>query len=216
MIVVDTDAMERLHIQWMDLPGPRRMSSRMDELRPPAKDEDEPPQGTARRHRALPEVATKQGTETHAAPGRGAQLLTVHGVLHLAGYDHEEPDEKAEMFGSQAAIVDGWRAEKGPDRPVPGPDRLMSLPLIAGAVALVVIAWLAACARRRGSPGSPASAPRRPYGPAARRQKLAKVAADPTRYLNVALLVRVACEWRPPHWSRTPVRSSSTAPARRW
>ena len=70
----------------------------------------------------------------------------------------------------------------------------MSASLIGGAVALVVVAWLAACAEaglarvssfraeeavragRRGSAG------------------LAQISADPTRYLNVALLVRVACE----------------------
>ena len=36
VIVVDEDAMEQLHIQWMDLPGPTDvMSFPMDELRPP-------------------------------------------------------------------------------------------------------------------------------------------------------------------------------------
>ena len=42
VIVVDADAMEQLHIQWMDLPGPTDvMSFPMDELRPPSKDDDE-------------------------------------------------------------------------------------------------------------------------------------------------------------------------------
>lgn len=41
------------------------------------------------------------------------QLLTVHGVLHVLGYDHEEPDEEEEMFGLQKAILDGWRAGRG-------------------------------------------------------------------------------------------------------
>ncbi|MEU8886469.1 hemolysin family protein [Streptomyces sp. NPDC048442] len=70
----------------------------------------------------------------------------------------------------------------------------MSPQLIVGAVALVVVAWLAACAEAglaRVTSFRAAEAVR-----AGRRgsAKLAQVAADPTRYLNVALLVRVACE----------------------
>jgi CBS domain containing-hemolysin-like protein len=66
--------------------------------------------------------------------------------------------------------------------------------LIAGAVALVVVAWLAACAEAglaRVSSFRAAEALRNGRRGA---QKLEQVAADPTRYLNVALLVRVACE----------------------
>jgi probable rRNA maturation factor len=108
----------------MDLPGPTDvMSFPMDELRPPSKDDEEPPQGLLGDIVLCPEVATKQGAEaeTQHTMDEELQLLTVHGVLHLLGYDHEEPDEKAEMFGLQAAIVDGWRAEKGVDGPSPAP-----------------------------------------------------------------------------------------------
>lgn len=37
--------------------------------------------------------------------GDELQLLTVHGVLHLLGYDHAEEAEKAEMWALQAAIL---------------------------------------------------------------------------------------------------------------
>lgn len=33
------------------------------------------------------------------------QLLTVHGVLHLLGYDHSDPDEKENMWRVQAEIL---------------------------------------------------------------------------------------------------------------
>ncbi|MFI6942799.1 hemolysin family protein [Streptomyces sp. NPDC050418] len=70
----------------------------------------------------------------------------------------------------------------------------MSTTLILGVIALVIVAWLASCAEAglaRVSTFRAAEAVRQ-----GRRgsDRLAQVAADPTRYLNVALLVRVACE----------------------
>ncbi len=34
------------------------------------------------------------------------QLLVVHGILHLIGFDHGEPDEKKRMWGEQAIILE--------------------------------------------------------------------------------------------------------------
>ena len=34
------------------------------------------------------------------------QLLVVHGVLHLLGHDHGEPEDKARMWAAQAQILD--------------------------------------------------------------------------------------------------------------
>jgi probable rRNA maturation factor len=124
VIAVDEEAMEQLHLQWMDLPGPTDvMSFPMDELRPPSRDDEEPAQGLLGDVVLCPSVARRQGEQ---APTRHSmddelQLLTVHGVLHLLGYDHEEPDERAEMFGLQKAIVDGWRGERGLPGPSPAP-----------------------------------------------------------------------------------------------
>src|SRR5574338_1163382 len=35
------------------------------------------------------------------------QLLVVHGVLHLLGYDHAQPEEKARMWKAQAEVLEG-------------------------------------------------------------------------------------------------------------
>jgi probable rRNA maturation factor len=39
----------------------------------------------------------------------------VHGLLHLLGYDHADPDEKAEMFSLKDKIIAGWATAR-PDR----------------------------------------------------------------------------------------------------
>ncbi|MER7763010.1 hemolysin family protein [Streptomyces sp. NPDC097619] len=66
--------------------------------------------------------------------------------------------------------------------------------LITGAVLLVVVAWLAACAEAGIARVSAFRAEEAVRSGRKGAAKLAQVAADPTRYLNVALLVRVACE----------------------
>ncbi|MER5300081.1 hemolysin family protein [Streptomyces lasiicapitis] len=70
----------------------------------------------------------------------------------------------------------------------------MSVQLIGGAVALIVVAWLAACAEAGLARVSSFRAEEAVRSGRRGSAKLAQVAADPVRYLNVALLVRVACE----------------------
>jgi probable rRNA maturation factor len=44
------------------------------------------------------------------------ELLTVHGILHLLGYDHAEPDEHREMFALQTRLLAEWQgAREGED-----------------------------------------------------------------------------------------------------
>ncbi|MBW5484703.1 hemolysin family protein [Streptomyces bambusae] len=66
--------------------------------------------------------------------------------------------------------------------------------LITGAVLLVVVAWLAACAEAGIARVSSFRAEQAVREGRRGSAKLAQVAADPTRYVNVALLVRVTCE----------------------
>ena len=60
-----------------------------------------------------PEVAAQQAAIAGHGTADELHMLTVHGVLHLLGYDHAEPDEEREMFTLQAKLLDGWRAARG-------------------------------------------------------------------------------------------------------
>ncbi|HMU36694.1 MAG TPA: rRNA maturation RNase YbeY, partial [Marmoricola sp.] len=55
-----------------------------------------------------PSVAARQATEAGHSVTDEIDLLTVHGILHLLGYDHGEPDEHKEMFGLQAQLLKAW------------------------------------------------------------------------------------------------------------
>jgi probable rRNA maturation factor len=112
ILLVDTAAMEQLHIQWMDEPGPTDvLSFPMDELRPArAEDDNEPSPGLLGDVVLCPEVAVKQAKTAGHTTADELRLLTTHGLLHLLGYDHAEPDEEAEMFGLQKQLLAGWKA----------------------------------------------------------------------------------------------------------
>jgi len=58
-----------------------------------------------------PEFAVKQAQDAGHSLQEELELLTVHGVLHLLGYDHRESDEKAIMFGLQEEFLRKWRSK---------------------------------------------------------------------------------------------------------
>ena len=116
IVLVDEDAMERLHVQWMDLPGPTDvMSFPMDELRPGSEDA-EPEPGLLGDVVLCPSVAAQQATQAGHTTEEELLLLTTHGILHLLGYDHAEPEEEAAMFELQRRLLLTFLAGRGRPR----------------------------------------------------------------------------------------------------
>lgn len=108
IIFVNEAAMEKLHLQWMDEPGPTDvLSFPMDELRP-GLDGEPAPMGLLGDIVICPTVAADQAkTAGHPAINE-ILLLATHGVLHLLGFDHAEPEDEKEMFGIQKQILDDF------------------------------------------------------------------------------------------------------------
>ncbi|WP_299446800.1 rRNA maturation RNase YbeY [uncultured Phycicoccus sp.] len=111
--LVDEAAMETLHVQWMDLPGPTDvMSFPMDELRP-GRDGSPPTEGVLGDIVLCPAVAAQQARTAGHATEEELLLLTTHGLLHLLGFDHAEPDEEKEMFELQRQLLLTFLATRG-------------------------------------------------------------------------------------------------------
>ena len=110
----DEDTMEKLHIEFMDEPGPTDvLSFPMDELRP-GTPEDMTPAGLLGDIVVCPTVAARQAVTAGHETINEILLLTTHGILHLLGFDHAEPDEEKEMFGLQREILESFYvAERG-------------------------------------------------------------------------------------------------------
>ena len=107
---VDEQTIAELNAKWMEKDGPTDvLAFPMDELRP-GQVNAEPEEGVLGDLVLCPAVAARQAE----AAGHGVvdelDLLTVHGILHLLGYDHAEPEEHKEMFGLQAQLLQDWRA----------------------------------------------------------------------------------------------------------
>ena len=103
--LVDEDEITKLHVQWMNLPGPTDvLSFPMDELKPFSAS-DGP--GIIGDIVICPQFAAKQAVSHSVA--EEISLLTVLGVLHLLGFDHVEEEEHKVMFGLQDKTLAEWR-----------------------------------------------------------------------------------------------------------
>ena len=112
ILLVDEKTMADYHQRFMDLPGPTDvLSFPMDELRPPSDDE-EPPLGLLGDIVLCPTVTAAQAAENGRTPEGEADYLLVHGLLHLLGFNHAEPEEKKVMFGLNDRIVAAWDASR--------------------------------------------------------------------------------------------------------
>lgn len=120
VLLVDEGTMADLHQRWMGEPGPTDvLSFPMDELRPPhlggtrgslGGHEPEPEPGLLGDVVLCPEVAAKQAQADGHRTEDEIELLCIHGILHLLGYDHAEPDDHATMFSLQEQLLASWRA----------------------------------------------------------------------------------------------------------
>jgi probable rRNA maturation factor len=109
---VDEDTMAGLNEKWMEGDGPTDvLAFPMDELRPGLVNED-PEEGILGDLMLCPVVAQRQAATAGHSTGAELELLTVHGILHLLGYDHAEPEEHAEMFGLQDELLAAWRSSR--------------------------------------------------------------------------------------------------------
>ena len=118
IVFLDEAAMSDLHVEWMDLEGPTDvMSFPMDELRPGSLGKPSE-SGILGDIVICPSVAAAQAKQGGHSFDDEVLLLTTHGLLHLMGFDHEEEEEKTEMFGIQRQLLESFLGRPAPKETV--------------------------------------------------------------------------------------------------
>jgi len=113
VLAVDVATMSSLHQQWMDEDGPTDvLSFPMDELRP-GREEEDPQPGLLGDVVLCPQVARRQARQAGHSNEEELLLLTTHGILHLLGFDHAEPEEEQEMFDLQRRLLLTFLSNRG-------------------------------------------------------------------------------------------------------
>jgi probable rRNA maturation factor len=103
---VDVQEMEELHIKWMQEDGPTDVLSFPMDM--PESKSDVVTLGDIV---ISPAVAAQQAASAGHSVEDEMYILATHGLLHILGYDHADPDEKKVMFSLQEKIVKEWAAQ---------------------------------------------------------------------------------------------------------
>lgn len=127
LLLVDEAYMSELNKRWMQADGPTDvLAFPMDELeadRGPGPGSDSAEPALLGDVVLCPAVAARQARTAGHSNAAELQLLTVHGVLHLLGYDHADKEEERTMFGLQDRLLTEWRRDRrGDGDGAPGPD----------------------------------------------------------------------------------------------
>jgi probable rRNA maturation factor len=108
VLFVDEEAMTKLHVEWMDEPGPTDvLSFPMDELRPGDDDKPSDP-GLLGDVVICPTIAAQQAIAAKHSTDDEIRWLLSHGILHLLGFDHAAPADERIMFALQRQLVDSF------------------------------------------------------------------------------------------------------------
>ena len=104
IMFTDPEPIAELHMRWMSLEGPTDvMSFPMDELRP--GDGKTVMEGVLGDIVICPYVAAQQAAAAGHSTMEEMLLLTIHGILHLLGYDHVTEEQERQMFGLQRQLL---------------------------------------------------------------------------------------------------------------
>ena len=101
---IDDHYMTELHLKWMDEPGSTDVLSF-----PMDMPEGEGDIVTLGDIMISPAFATAQALSAGHSIEHEIYILATHGLLHIIGYDHAEPDEEKIMFALQEQIVEKWK-----------------------------------------------------------------------------------------------------------
>ena len=100
---VDANEMSELHIKWMDEPGPT------DVLSFPMDMPENPGDAVTLGDIVIcPTVAVRQAMTAGHSSNHEFFILSVHGLLHILGYDHANPEDEKVMFTLQEQLVKEW------------------------------------------------------------------------------------------------------------
>ena len=101
---IDDAYMSELHIKWMNEPGSTDVLSFPMDM--PENDGDVVTLGDIM---ISPLFAAAQAQVAGHTAEHEIYILAVHGLLHIIGYDHAEPEEERIMFALQEEIVENWK-----------------------------------------------------------------------------------------------------------
>ncbi|MCL2787809.1 MAG: rRNA maturation RNase YbeY [Micrococcales bacterium] len=112
LTLVDEQTMSGLHERWMGEPGATDvLAFPMDEVRP--GEPGSPSEGVLGDVVICTDVAAEQAATVGHSAMEEMELLAIHGLLHLLGFDHAEDEQEKEMFDLQRRLLLTFLADEG-------------------------------------------------------------------------------------------------------